>query len=869
MLNIPSEIKSLFQRDGVYKNFKVHFPNGEATDFDNEKIQQESVVFTESLCSQQMFKFGLAEASQIEFTAIDVPNILGAAIDCALEIDCTSLGTAWNDQHPYDPNLPWLTPQGYNDGATFSSGPTPVTVSVGTGETLYILNYSMTFEYTPFHADTATPSNPTTVSGIKSADMLIAPSLAGNADQTTTVTFDEPLLRGTVNLTTGKFKQTQKFLDLSELTWTALGNNRFAAELPDDATPVLNTQSAGDFGYYCSHYFPVKESAVTSNNYCFCVVFDGMNPRGILYVRNVDYSTANAFTASLQNVKFVYGCTEYSGVTNSAYPPGFYASNQTKYIRGRMTVQSGSVMQSAIVEYYTALADRRRYFRIPYGRFIVNSCPRNHGQMYLRKITAFSNIKFNVEQYVNGQYPTKVVKINPYDWLEAYLGDMPFETSEGFATGTDIEWGMCNSSGTQLELNGLAVTTATSEDTIDFFTTPTSVQHPIGEYALKVHYEPSVMDKYSDHFLEKALASIPNGNFTYQRIGSNTYASAFAETTTAFAVLYGTFKPCYQIIIHYINDNDPDLIFNRFSKPIFIDSDKTYIVDLTKLTEFLYCADVPSGYSMATGNLTPAVSLRVCVPVDWQKTAKWTGPSTVNITDWATGVTPFNTQNAYSRSGTVDVYLKQLQATATPKCKIYNTLKINKPGLGDYYTYANAASPTKMAEAIMELTGQFLKVTRTSELAVYKMSDHQTLISVPNSDWSEFWWDENPIDTIGIVNVTLSEEESTGISIGTGTSVYVMDDNNILQNGYWTLAQANAALQGQFKSETAYANYTPVDLKMRGLPYLEAGDKIQLTAGDGATVTTYIMSQTIMGIQNLQTTATSVSGDPVSIVEEE
>lgn len=91
MLNIPESVKTLFKTDGVHKNFRVQFPNGERDDLTNENVVQESVRFTESLCSQDIFKFGLAEASVLEFETVGVENIYGATIKAGIEIDLSSL----------------------------------------------------------------------------------------------------------------------------------------------------------------------------------------------------------------------------------------------------------------------------------------------------------------------------------------------------------------------------------------------------------------------------------------------------------------------------------------------------------------------------------------------------------------------------------------------------------------------------------------------------------------------------------------------------------------------------------------------------------------------------------------------------------
>lgn len=88
----PKEIKELFTKGSVRKNIRIRFPNGERDDITNNEIVSESFRFSESLCSQTTFKFGLCEASSIEFTVINVGNIKGYEIEVGIEIDISSLG---------------------------------------------------------------------------------------------------------------------------------------------------------------------------------------------------------------------------------------------------------------------------------------------------------------------------------------------------------------------------------------------------------------------------------------------------------------------------------------------------------------------------------------------------------------------------------------------------------------------------------------------------------------------------------------------------------------------------------------------------------------------------------------------------------
>lgn len=91
MLSVPASVQTLFKTDGTRKNFRVQFPNGEFPDITNENIVRESLHFTESLCSQNVFRFGLAEASVLEFETVGIGNMYGMTINASIEIDVSSL----------------------------------------------------------------------------------------------------------------------------------------------------------------------------------------------------------------------------------------------------------------------------------------------------------------------------------------------------------------------------------------------------------------------------------------------------------------------------------------------------------------------------------------------------------------------------------------------------------------------------------------------------------------------------------------------------------------------------------------------------------------------------------------------------------
>lgn len=91
MIQVPNEIKWLFQQDSISKNFRVSFPNSEYPDLINKDIVSESVLFTESVGSTTGLKFGLCEGATLEFDMFFNQNIRNMKIYAQIEIDISSL----------------------------------------------------------------------------------------------------------------------------------------------------------------------------------------------------------------------------------------------------------------------------------------------------------------------------------------------------------------------------------------------------------------------------------------------------------------------------------------------------------------------------------------------------------------------------------------------------------------------------------------------------------------------------------------------------------------------------------------------------------------------------------------------------------
>lgn len=78
MIEVNEAVKKAYKDSGAQKEFFITSP-GFGT-ISNDRIIQNSVELTESICSQDNLKFGLCEASIFECQAIDIPNLSGNEI---------------------------------------------------------------------------------------------------------------------------------------------------------------------------------------------------------------------------------------------------------------------------------------------------------------------------------------------------------------------------------------------------------------------------------------------------------------------------------------------------------------------------------------------------------------------------------------------------------------------------------------------------------------------------------------------------------------------------------------------------------------------------------------------------------------------
>ena len=613
MLAIPDEVKALFSSDTVHKNFHVHFPNGETTDLNNENVISESVTFTESLCSQQYFKFGLAEASQIEFTAVGIPNIRGVYIECAIEIDCTSLGDEWAEDNPIDPTLDFLTPQ----------------------------------------------------------------------------------------------------------------------------------------------------------------------------------------------------TCEYQGKT---------------------------------------------YYRVPYGRFKVDTCPRDHGAMWQRVVTAYTEtsreavssefLDWKDKQFGTGQQYTP--KMSPLLYSAVYEDRPDALLAHGY-----------------------------SKEEFDYIYVPENP--PVGNYDSRYL---SLVNTYGYHVPLSFHAYTGSVSiYQWNVVTSNPEAVLAVDVIDRKNYILSGFRT-------WLESYDIDAVQSGFDS---MDALLEWLWDtyLKKETQadpmlptiYLECAYSHLRYIPDSGNDGAEYGNERTFVVDksklmylYRNTGKWLYEPIIGFGQ-TVGSLPDLREEQIVRFTPDKLYVytpttySALDGISLP---LQSTLKTKKTW-GNAYSFVNAYSLYETLTGFAEITGTFYAPRRDGSYEFFKMSENPTAIPISRSDWSEFWWDETPIDAIGKVKViyaTSEDDQDQVFTIGSGNSIYSMEDNEVIAESELDSGTIQNILDTYFAPNASVVNFTPVDLEMRGLPYLESGDYIQLTAEDGTQVETYILSQTISGIQHLTATVTSTNGELLEVIDE-
>lgn len=625
MLNIPESVKNLFKTDGVRKNFRVRFPDGELPDITNSSIVQESVRFTESLCSQDVLKFGLTEASIIEFETVGIPNMYGMQIECFCEIDTSSLSA-------------------------------------------------------------------------------------------------------------------------SELASAGSGSYDGSFVLPADS----------DLGY------------------------------------------------------------------------GFY--------------------------------------RVPYGVFRVESCPRNHEAMAHRQVTAYSKSFASLAKSlpsIPDQLSSANLMVDTAALLAQAEGTNLQSSSFGMYdyTGHNGRAPLYDSTGTafyvspafyeDFQYRGELMPSALGIPAADFFSADFS-------------YDPS--EYYS--FGKAVAGALTNSgfDFTYNSkkqsvFSSNEEALLNVLPWLFFPVVCGASGYPYGGVAHW-QKAEPGKLHpllhcgSSNSKYAFFDSTKgseaDFISGLTRIQPGI------------AGKTATHVRIRRADDIYQEEYARAAFTSPMQIPQMSLDENSLKAYTLISRSShKLNIPNDGSTFPVAIQSELGGSLKVLQK-------YSFSLDRAALLDGYLEWSAYFGKIGRNGELGHFRLSN-ATPVELSPSDYSGFWLDEYDIESIGAVKYAYEKEKEGRQEVlfrfGSGASVYDMTDNAALKllNGA-APKTIESLLRSAFVPHLGAVNFTPIDLNMKGLPYIEDGDFLSVTAQDGAVVRSFNLRHEISGTQVLNATVTSVAGE---IIESE
>lgn len=588
MLNVPTEVQALFKADSVFKNFRVHFPNGENADLNNDDIVSESVSFTESICSAQVFQFGLSERSEIEFECVGVQNIYGMTIECAIEICVDSLGATWISDH--------------------------------------------------------------------------APT--GN----------------------------EAFLDLQVCTY-----------------------------------------------------------------------------------------------------------------------------------------DGRNMYRVPYGRFIVESCPRSQGAMKHRRVTAYS-----IDGYANASNVVSTI-LNAKEIT-------PTAQPEGITAGRMAQNAYLLLAGETQNVDGLTLSETSVALTDEIDGNYDDIQW---EYNGTVYF----LQILRDDATYKA-GSVNDINSLY-KIEYTMNAGALTDMQTAIdiAVSYGCEESAVRTFL--------ELNFMPF-----------------------FTANYSAGSPIYNAEYRTVLREKDCGKYFYGYAGDWRVPSVIFPTGGLeVNLFPYGGSSIYTKTTSIaaeNISVTKYEQTDASKNNLLIGIKptADSDALTGAKTYIGGVNAYDLARGIAEVTGQFFASGRDGTPVNVTVSKNNPIAMTP-AEYSELWWDEYEVEPVGTVRYTFDDyvngtTNETELTVGTGTSVYSMSNNYYLQNlvltedDYYTTNVADFVqnlLTTLFAPKLAEISFVPVTLDAIGLPYIEAGDYLEIDDADGGTVGTYVLSRTLSGIQVLTDSIESKGGE--------
>lgn len=762
MIQIPEEVKQILKDGIAYKNFRVKFPNGEHEDITNDNIISESVNLTESVCSQDTLKFGLCEASTLQFETFDVDNIKGKIIDCQLEVDCN--------------NVDYFTQVAIdNYGNNINLGiKADSTVKVRGMAEYPVGNNSQTTAYINLYDVDITAGEVTLYEDISDADIA-----EGGIDNPDWLYIEEP-------------------------------DRGYTIQLMADDTVLLETTKD----------VPFVRGTITSQQ---------LNGVKRTYLR-LKYKIKNNMV----------GNTTFTYVYSTTLRPYPRSVNMQLYLHDGM-------------------------YAIPYGRFKVYSCARNHDDMQRRRVEAYgmfeqafsNNPAYSIlKDVLTGKRWAKPTPI--YVPLEA-LRDAFFIDAKGMET---IQPTLEQRAYTQIQLGEedivMRVYMATYYIQFDneWYNNDAASLHIANVNISNVEKQLEADNLARRNLYEKLIEELNKGHPP-----SAQEQQEYREQISS----YGDIEPYYKI--------HPKNNLYTYNMPQGAGNIEKF--KLKKDYSGIFC-----GYSETTTvnghdyscnveyTISHAYKVEIWDTYDNIKHAEVNIPTLLKVEANRYGYITHNGIHSKYENGNMTQYGENEPILSIAREKtIEETYMATNRRTSYYHGEDDLFEPQTIATAVLELYGMLGMQNKTSQgyskFTTVDIGAADVIETFANSEYSQAWYDD--VETKAFSGITCtyhntSDEEVTETYPIVSDEVvsqnpdmyqiYDISNNPIIAKMKFEQSQIQA-IMSNIANHIANIHYMPADIDAIGLPYLETGDKIHIDTDEGG-FDTIILRRTLSGIQSLE-----------------
>ena len=525
---------------------------------------------------------------------------------------------------------------------------------------------------------------------------------------------------------------------------------------------------------------------------------------------------------------------------------------------------------------------------IPYGTFKVDSCQRDHTEMTHRKVQAFSDCAWYAKrsfEYFKSTIPRYVAQTyNPnIDYMVGSLSS----TARSLMTETQLTPAvLVNQS---IELNGFVCEVA--NDPTGESDMVIRAQYQGGDVVLldwpTKRYVMSF--GYSGSYLQEADAVykivVPKGD-DYEYFKQIVKTNAGSKGLTVISDLLTNFTSIQ------CTSTDEDL---NISEGRVILQGSRYLTEYDDRVEMVMYPFLMRSENGHAEYLTWYFTTGIFDVGYGQRT---------NI-----GYTPFDETYAEGIEifKTPVVYKYKITDTYLPRAMYDYTEEVNaEDATAPMYSFWNAFDMNEILQGYAESRASMVRIERGGDIAVMRLDNSSPYALTAHDVSGSAWWDEYDVAPIGTVYFTADTEDSEqkfAYTFSSDPSVYDMTDNKYFGSiviepvevtavGYmsnpnylyllngdlyyydgtaWTSAGTYSGpisvisllLKLHFVPYAGSVTFTPLDANFRGMPYLQVGDAITLTAADGTVINSYILAQTFSGIQYIEQDVETVQGNVV------